>query len=174
MSSAVPIVRQVAWLSVLPQLAILFIFVEIARFVGAQDAFLAGAIAYLVILFALRFAVPRHHRRGIRLFKNERFAEAIPHFLLSYEFFSKHGWLDRWRALAMLSSSRISYREMALLNAAFCLGQAGQREQSIEHYRRVVSEFPGSKMAEAALRMLEPKEHAQQAVAADRPKTGSG
>ena len=68
----------------------------------------------------------------------------------------------------MLSSSRISYREMGLLNAAFCFGQSGQRERAIEEYRRVLVEFPGSKMAEAALRLLEPQAScAQQGAASD-------
>ena len=160
MSSSVPIVRQGAWPSALLQIVILFLFVAIAHALGAPNAVLAGSTAYLLISLTLRSAIPRHHRRGIRLFKQERFAEAVPHFLQSYEFFSRHDWLDRWRALTILSASRMSYREMALLNAAFALGQSGQREQSIDYYRRVLTEFPGSKMAEAALRMLVPTQPA--------------
>jgi tetratricopeptide (TPR) repeat protein len=158
MTSSIPIVRQAAWLSVLPQIVILLLLVAIAHLLGVREALLVGAIAYLAISFILRLTVPVHHRRGIGLLKQERFAEAIPHFFKSYEFFTQHHWVDRWRAVTMLSSSRISYKEMALLNAAFCLAQTGERDRSIQEYKRVLAEFPGSKMAEAALRLLEPQD----------------
>lgn len=157
MASSLPIVRQIAWLSVLPQIAILLLLVAIAHLLGAGEPLLVGAIAYLAVSFIVRMTVPRHHLRGMGLVKQERFAEAIPHFLKSYEFFAAHGWVDRWRALTMLASSRISYQEMALLNVAFCLSQTGERERSIQEYKRVLAEFPGSKVAEAALRLLEPQ-----------------
>jgi tetratricopeptide (TPR) repeat protein len=156
MTSSVPIVRQIAWLSVLPQIGILLLLMGIAHLLGAQEPLLAGAITYLVASFILRSMIPRHHRRGISLYKKERFAEAIPYFAKSYEFFAQHAWLDRWRAVTMLSASRMSYREMSLLNVAFCLAQSGERELSIQEYRRVLAEFPGSKMAESALKLLEP------------------
>lgn len=129
MTSSVPIVRQIAWLSVLPQLGILLVLIAIADLLGARDPFLAGAIAYVAASILLRFAIPRHHRRGLSLFKKERFSEAVPHFFRSYDFFVKHRWLDRWRAVTLLSSSRIGYTEMALLNAAFCLSQSRERDR---------------------------------------------
>lgn len=156
MSSSLPVIRQIGWLSVLPQVAVLLLFVWSARALGAVEPFLWGAAIYLLVLVGLRFGIPLHHRIGIRLFKRERFAEAVPHFEKSYEFFSRHRWLDSFRALTLLSSSRISYREMALLNAAFCLAQSGERLKAIEEYRRVLAEFPGSKVSEAALRLVEP------------------
>lgn len=156
-----------AWLSLIPQLAVLFLLVALARALNIGSPYAAGAICFLSLAFALRFFVPRAHREGIRLFKQDRFAEAVPHFEDSYEFFSRHAWVDRWRAITMLSSSRISYREMALLNIAFCLAQSDQRESAIAEYRRVLREFPGSKLAETAIRMLEPG--AQQTVRAGGP-----
>ena len=92
----------------------------------------------------------------MRLFKRERFDEAATQFKKSHEFFSRHVWVDRWRSISMLSSSSISYREMALLNMAFCLAQTGERDQAAILYKRVLDEFPGSKVAQTALRMLEP------------------
>lgn len=90
----------------------------------------------------------------MRLFKQERFAEAIPEFQRSHAFFAKHAWLDRWRALTLLSSTRVGYREMALLNAAFCLGQIGKRDEALATYRQTLADFPDSKMAQTAIRML--------------------
>ena len=158
MTSSVPIIRQIAWLSVLPQIAVLLLLIAIAQLSGAREPLIAGPVAYLAASFILRSVIPRHHRNGIYFYKRERFAEAVPYFYKSYEFFNRYAWLDRWRALTMLSSSRISYQEMALLNVAFCLAQTGERERAILEYRRVLAEFPGSKMAESALRLLEPQD----------------
>jgi len=154
MPSSLPIIRQVAWLSLLPQLTAMALCIAIAHAGGADDPIVPGVLAFLLLSFTLRSAIPRHHRAGIKLFKQERFAEAIPHFRQSYQFFSEHRWLDRWRAVTMLSSSRIAYREMALLNVAFCLGQTGQREQSIAEYQRTLLEFPESKIAQLSLTMF--------------------
>jgi hypothetical protein len=155
MASSLPIVRQIAWLSLLPQIAILLLIIAIVHLLGGQEPLLVGAVAYLVVSFILRLTIARHHVRGMGLIRREHFADAIPHFFNSYEFFTKHAWVDRWRAVTMLSSSRISYKEMGLLNAAFCLAQTGERERSIQEYKRVLAEFPGSKMAETALRLME-------------------
>lgn len=168
MTSSVPIVRQIAWLSLLPQLAILWLLIWIAQLLGAQEPLIAGPLAYLAASFILRSAIPRHHRNGIYFYKKERFAEAIPYFYKSYDFFARHAWVDRWRAVTMLSPSRISYREMALINVAFCLAQAGERERSIQEYRRALAEFPSSKMAQSALRLLETQAPSDPPAAANR------
>lgn len=156
MASSLPVVQQVALFSIVPQGIVLLLLVGAAQLLGSSDPFLIGVACYVVVHLALRHGVAAHHRKGMRLYKKERFAEAAAQFEKSYEFFSRHAWLDRWRAVTMLSSSRVSYREMALLNIAFCLVQTGKREQAAALYRRVLDEFPGSKVAQTALRMLEP------------------
>jgi hypothetical protein len=84
MASKKPIARQIAWLSLLPQLALILCIVVFARFIGFQNYVFAGAIIYLAISFLLRFGVPFHHRKGIALFKKGSFIEAIPFFEKSY------------------------------------------------------------------------------------------
>lgn len=154
MASSLPIIRQVAWLSVVPQVLLLLTLIVAARVLTLSEPILVGSLTYLTLLVFLRNAIPRHHRRGMRFFKRERFKEAIPQFRLSYQFFVKHHWVDRWRALTMLSSSRISYREMALLNLAFSLAQTGDHEQALAEYQRALAEFPDSKVAQMSIRML--------------------
>jgi tetratricopeptide (TPR) repeat protein len=116
---------------------------------------MAGAIIYLTISFLVRFGVPSHHRKGIALFKKGSFMEAIPFFEKSYVFFKKNEWIDKYRYITLLSSSRISYTEMALLNIAFCYGQSGNGKESKDYYEKVLSEFPNSEIAKASLRMFE-------------------
>jgi len=155
LASSLPIVRQVAWLSLVPQLVVMAAMVALAAVLGFDNPFLAAALPYLFLVLVLRRAIPKNHRAGMKFFKQERFAEAVPEFQKSYDFFLEHRWLDNWRAVTILSGSRISYREMALLNLAFCLGQIGQRAQALTAYKQALAEFPESKIAKAAIKMMD-------------------
>lgn len=55
----------------------------------------------------------------------------------------------------MLSSSRISYTEMALANIAFCYGQLGEGAKSKEYYENILKEFPDSQIAIVSLKMFD-------------------
>jgi len=113
-----------------------------------------GAITYLILSQLLRGLLAQSHRRGMAKVKSEKFAEAIPIFEKSYNFFKKYDWVDKYRFLTLLSSGRMTYKEMALNNIAFCYGQMGNGKLSKEYYERTLSEYPDSGMAKAALRML--------------------
>ena len=155
MSSGQPIIKQLAWLSLPIQVLVLVLLIVAFSLTGIDEAVLLGTFVFLVIFFSLRFLVAREHRRGIALFKKKRYSEAIPHFEGSYKFFTAHKLIDQFRFLTMLSSSRISYREMALLNIAFCYGQAGNRDESRKYYQKTLTEFPDSEIAEASLKLIE-------------------
>ena len=155
MASEQPLVRQVAWISFLPQVAILAGFIMLMVAAEAPDPVVKGALLYLVLSIALRKLIPRAHRRGVKLIRRKAFGPAIPAFEKSFDFFSRHKWLDEYRYLTLLSSSRISYREMALLNLAYCHGQTGNSETSREIYQQTLAAFPQSEMARAALRMFD-------------------
>jgi hypothetical protein len=155
MPSSIPIVRQIAWLSLVPQLLIIAVLMWFAYLVNQEQFFIIGAVAYLLISITLRKLIARYHRSGIAKVRQKLFKEAIPCFERSYNFFSCYPWLDKYRYIFLLSSSRSSYKEMALLNIAFCYSQIGEGLRSKEVYNQVLSEFPGSEMAASALRMLE-------------------
>jgi hypothetical protein len=114
----------------------------------------AGSVTYLALSVLARRLVAHHQRRGMRLLFKEKFAEAIPQFQASYDFFTKHRWIDQWRYVVLLSSSRMTFREMALINMAFCFGQMGDGKMARELYERTLREFPDSKAASSALRLL--------------------
>ncbi len=86
--------------------------------------------------------------------KQEQFEEAILNFERSYEFFKENDWLDKYRFLTLLSSGKMSYKEMALNNIAFCYGQIGNGKLSKEYFQRTLDEFPESGMAKVGLRFL--------------------
>jgi tetratricopeptide (TPR) repeat protein len=155
MASDTPTIRQVAWISMVPQLIFMALLIYGYYLAGNQDFIMYGALTYLVISFILRNSIPTDHRFGMALVKRNEFREAIPYFQKSYAYFSKHAWLDKFRFITLLSSSRMSYREMALNNIAFCYGQLGDEEKAKEYYSRTLTEFPGNELAKAALNMLD-------------------
>lgn len=149
-----PIVRQTAWISVLPQVVVLGLLVLIWYVIQPKQAFLFGAITYLLLSISLRYFIPHNHRKGMDFVKNQNFDTAIIEFKKSFAFFTKHTLLDKYRYLTMLSSSRMSYREMALNNIAFCYGQLGNGIEAKNYYEKTLQEFPDSGIAKAALNML--------------------
>lgn len=154
MTSTTPIIKQISWLSLAPQLAVGALLFLAADLLGAGDPFLVAAVAYLALLFSLRWLVAYHHRKGIALVKKAGFEQAIERFLKSLAFFQKHPWVDKYRYVTLLSSTGISYREMALVNIAYCHGQIGNGLKSKKYYETALVEFPESEIAKSALRMI--------------------
>jgi hypothetical protein len=69
MASKSPIVRQVAWLSLLPQLALIACIIVFARFIGFQNYVFSGAIIYLMVSFLIRIGILLDHRKSIAILK---------------------------------------------------------------------------------------------------------
>lgn len=157
MSSGKPVVRQIAWRSFIPQLLVYAVLcVLFLTFIKPElRAIEFAIISYLVISVILKTAIPRSHRKGIALYKTGKYEHAIAEFEKSYVFFTKNAWIDKYRFITMLSSSRISYREMALLNIAFCYSQIGDGKNAKAYYLKVLDEFPDSAMAKSSLKMIE-------------------
>ena len=155
MASTQPIVRQIKYISLLPQLLVYAFLIFIYYLLGVEDPLFFGIITYLVISFSIRNIIPIHHRRGVRFYKNKEYEKAIVEFQKSYIFFENHRWIDTYRFIVLLSSSRVSYIEMSLINMAFCYGQTGNGLKSKELYERTLSDYPDSQMAKTALKMYE-------------------
>lgn len=163
MSSNVPSVNQFSWSTIPPQLVTIAVFSVIAYFVGL-DKFLGingvfgtimyGAIGQIILWLIIRNTYAKFHNKGMSLAKQEKYADAIPLFSESYEMFTKHSWVDKYRHF-FGSSSKITYREMDLNNIAFCYGQIGEKEKSIEYYKLTLKEYPDSGIAKAALNMID-------------------
>jgi tetratricopeptide (TPR) repeat protein len=154
MNSKVPILRQISWISIIPQFMIMGIILIIWILLNVSDPFLNMILTYLIISISLRFLIPHDHRKGMSLVKQEKFAEAIDFFEKSYAFFSQHNWIDKFRFVTLLSSSRMCYKEMALVNIAFCYGQIGNGLKSKEYYERTLLEYPDNGIAKAGLNLI--------------------
>jgi tetratricopeptide (TPR) repeat protein len=155
MSSTIPVVRQISWLAVLPQLLALFAAIAASYVMGATNPLIIGSAVYLAYSIVSRQLIARAQRAGIRLVRAQRFADAIPKFQESFDFFERHHWIDQYRSIVLMSPSAASYREMALANIAFCYGQLGDGVQSRAYYRKCLDLFPDSGLATTALRMLD-------------------
>ncbi|MBC7845114.1 MAG: hypothetical protein H7Y10_01320 [Flavobacterium sp.] len=154
MASNPPIIKQVAWASLIPQIAFILILISIYNQFGFEDAGLYGALTYLFLSIGLRYFIPENHRKGIQLTKINQFEKAISEYEKSYEFFTKNDWIDKYRFITLLSSSKMNYREMALCNIAFCYSQIGNGTKAIEFYKKTLEEFPENGLAQSALKML--------------------
>lgn len=155
MSSKTPVVKQTALLSLIPQIIILALFFFLFWWLNFRYPLFTATIVFLALTTILRFSMAFHHRRGMWYFKKKKYKEAIEMYKKSYLYFSKHPWIDRFRYITLFSSSKISYKEMALLNIAFSYSQIGDGENSEKYYKKTQSEFPDSEMAKTALKMID-------------------
>lgn len=162
MSFNVPIYNKFSWASLPPQFLVIGIFSFVAYLIGLNEilnlqgviaSVMYGAIGQLVVWYGVRSIVAKFHKQGMDLVKQEKFTEAIPLFIDSLEMFAKYSWVDKYRYF-LISSSKMSYREMDLNNIAFCYAQIGEKEKAIQFYKQTLQEFPNSGMAKAALNFI--------------------
>ena len=154
MASNVPTVRQIAWVSLIPQSIFIGIIIFVCHLLEFDDPFLSGALTYLIISFGLRNLVAKDHKQGMKLVKQQQFENAIPLFEKSVAFFNKNKWVDKYRFLTLLSSSKMTYKEMGLCNIAFCYSQISNGQKAKEYYEQTLKEFPENGLAIAALKMI--------------------
>lgn len=76
----------------------------------------------------------RNHRKGVALTKADEYVQAMDEFQKRYTFFSKCIWIDKYRSITLLSSGKTSYREMRLLNIAFCYFQIVDGKNAKNYY----------------------------------------
>ena len=155
MSDSTPTIRQTAWITIIPHLMIMGLFVLVWYQFFPDVAFLLGALTYLILSFCLRMFIPTDQRKGMKNVRMGNYEAAMQDFEQSYDFFDRNEWLDKYRYITMLSSSKMAYKEMALVNIAFCYSQLGNGEKAREYYERTLTEYPANGMATAALKMLD-------------------
>ena len=158
MKSKSPIIKQISWAMFALYFIFCFIFILIVHFIFRPEninySVRVGFFIYLMYSLVSRFIITREHRKGIRLVKKGQFEEAIPKFENSNIFFQEHSWIDKYRWITIMSCSAISYREMALVNMAFCYAQIGDADKSKEYYEMTLKEFPESTIAQSTLNLI--------------------
>jgi hypothetical protein len=162
--SKTPIVRPISLLNALANIAILALFVLASWALDQQYGIIIGAIVYLLLSLLLRRTICRSHRNAIRHCKRQQFELAIPDFEDSLAFFRRNEWVDRYRAITLLSASGMCYREMAMVSLGFCHAQIGDGTNARRYYERCLKEFPQNGMAESALRLMNAAAQAEAAT----------
>ncbi|MBC8052277.1 MAG: hypothetical protein H7Y13_04380 [Sphingobacteriaceae bacterium] len=161
MASKTPIVRQVSWPSVIFQLILLGLLICIFQIFEFAEPFFTAALTYAILAFGLRIKIARSHRKGLQLIKQQKPIEALPFFEKSVNYFTKFNWIDKYRYLTLLSSSKMTYREMGLCNIAFCYSQTGEGYKAKEVYQMILKEYPENGLAYAGYNMLNSLEQSQ-------------
>lgn len=154
MSSKIPTIRQIAWISLIPQLIFLGILILIYYLFRIQDYVLCGVVTYLLLSMLLKLVIAKDQRRGMRYLKSGMYEDAIEYFEKSHDFFSKYDWIDKYRFITLLSLSRICFKEMALVNIGYCYVQMSDRTKAESYYRKALAEFPDSEIAKSTLAFL--------------------
>ena len=155
MASNTPSIRQINWSSILPQILIFGVLVLFWLQIDPTNGAVLAVLSYLILTVVLKKIIAKSHRKGMGKVRLGQFKDAIQDFKDSYAYFKENEWVDKYRSITMFSSSKMSYTEMAINNIAFCYGQIGDRQQSKEYYQKVLAEFPDSRIAKAALQILE-------------------
>lgn len=149
-----PSIFNISLPAILFQYVVLYTIIFLLKSNGVSNPALKVIGVWFLLVVIVRCTFRFNYQAGITRSTKMKFAEAIPYFEKSYNFFKRYTWLDKFRYLFLLSVSKTCYREMALLNIAFCYGQIGEGKKSIEYYERTLLEFPNSTMAASALRLL--------------------
>ena len=157
----VPVVRQIAWITLVPQMIFFGIFIYVYYLLRMNNPILYAGLSYLILSYLFRKFTLNNHRRGEKLVKKQNFKEAIHPFEKSIEFFSRYRWIDKYRYSILLSSSKMAFQEMALCNIAFCYSRINNEKKAKEYYEEVLKEFPNNGIATAALKMINAAERIQ-------------
>ena len=159
----IPVIRSIAWESALFRVLILFVFMDVAAYLGKPSrlAPFIGVVLFVLLEAITKYAVERPNRRGMALVVKGQFEQAVPHFEAACKFYTRHAWIDRFRYLLIISA-RMSFREMALVNLAVCHAQIGNGTKSKQYYQQALAEFPKSALAQMALKAIQAYESQHQ------------
>ena len=108
-----PIIRQTAWISLIPHLIFLVLLFLFYRFIGFENFWgfnsftFLGAISYLILSYSLRYFIPKYHRIGLKLTKQENFEEAIKYHGKSVAFFEKLS--RKWDSNFCIEDAKFNY-----------------------------------------------------------------
>lgn len=158
MSAKQPAIRSTSWRMLVPQVVIMLLLIILAAAVfKPQPPVLAvtiGAGVYLLYSYGIRWWVLKPHKQGLKLTFAGDYHAAIASHDKSLRFFERHPWIDRFRAVTLLTPSAFSFTEMALMNMAYCYGQLGDIQAAKAFYQQTLNQYPDNEVAAAALNLI--------------------
>lgn len=145
--------KNIAWVALIPQFCIFLLLAFFFKLAQVSDPGIYAIFAFMGLSIILRL-IPSDHRKAVSAYNRGEYQAAIEHFANSYAFFTRHAWLDRTRYISLLSASKLAYKEMALLNSAYCYGQLGDVEMMKKYVKRTLEEYPKSQSAHDAMNTI--------------------
>lgn len=146
------------WASVILTLAILVGLIVLAYMTLFPEnltvAIIVGAAVYFAYSQISKRVLARHHFRGMRRLQQGRYDEALGAFEQYLAFIERHPWIDRYRALVMLTAEAYSCRESAMNNIIFCYGQMGQVVDMKAWLHKLIDEYPSNVFAVTTLSLI--------------------
>ena len=156
MRSKVPFVKkEIAWLSLIPRLLYLGLLCLAFYPLDKKNFFIYAIIVHSLITFGLRkWALPAVVHSSVALIKEGKFEEAIPYIKESIDYYDKHPWIDKYRFLLMVSSSKLCIMELLLCNLAYCHLQIGDVKIAKLTYEEVLRRYPENANARVQLQTI--------------------
>jgi len=156
MASKVQFVKQeIDVFAVLPKLAVFLLLCLFFYQYEKKFFFLpAAAVLFLLILFNTQLFFPICLQTSINNIKQGKFEAAIPYIHQTIDFFTKHAWIDKYRALLLISNARSSLLESNWCNLAFCHLQLGAIQDAIDVYEDILKKYPNNINAQSGLRTI--------------------
>lgn len=154
MSANVPIVRAASWLAVIVIIFVWIIFMAIFTFLFQIDGIYIGSILFFILMVSLQRLIPTSLIKGMKAIKKNDFKTALEFFNKSVDFFTQYDWVDKYRAITLLSAAKMSYREMSLCNIAFCYSQTNEGEKAKDLYEQILKEYPDNGIAYYSLNSI--------------------
>ena len=152
------VIRQISWSMVWPQLAVIAALIFLASMIlrpeAPSHAILIGLAVWMIYSTTSRLLILHWHYRAMRRVRQKNYQQASRAFRRSYDFLSRHPWIDHYRWIVLMSPSSISYREMDLFNVAFCQIRLGHKNEAAKYYKKLMREFPDSHLAQVASKMI--------------------
>ncbi len=154
MAPQLPVTRSINYFFLLLQILFFMSLYFCFEASGSDESGLWTGMVYLMLAYSLRYFVPLDHRKGMRELKQGNYEEALTYFGKSFEFFSNHVWIDRFRVFTTFSVSRLCYREIAMVNQAFALVCLDRKEEAKILYEECLKEYPENNIVYYALKMM--------------------
>lgn len=153
MTSKVPFIKQETnWIALVPKLSVIGLLCLCFYQIDKNNFYIIAVFVYFMLtLIARRLFFPAVMYKSIKLIKEGKFGQAIPLIQKTIDYYSKKPWIDKFRFLLLISSSKRTIREGSLCNLGYCYLQIGEIKRAKEIYQNVLAQYPENINAKSTL-----------------------
>lgn len=150
--------RQINWLALIPKLLVIGIACMFFYPLDKQFFFVFAFVIYwLLTALAREIFFPISLRKSIELIALEKFEEAIPYTQKTIDYYLNHRWIDKYRFILLINSSKKTITESITCNLAYCYFKTGRIGKAQELYHEILKHYPRNTNARAMLHAIEPE-----------------